>query len=120
MGGGFAGVAQGGMGGGGEKAKNDNAGKRGEVPTVDGAKWGMPGVMCPKPGVELTKGPGRLLDSAIPTVVFKGACATCGKQGHKAIDCPPDVYQCGAVKKASMRYMFQKGHYNADGTDKKP
>ena len=97
---------------------------KGELPLVDGAKWGMPGIMVPKPDKRLTSKAGAL-DSE-PKGVFHGYCGICQQQGHKAAFCPPGIYTVMDPRTqqqrrvASPRYMFQQGHFKVNGEDAKP
>ena len=72
----------------------------------------------PKAGERLTKLSGSDLSQPPSTDVFPGSCMCCGKAGHKGVDCPPEIYNnafTGGVKRASMRYMFEKKHFKKNG-----
>ena len=91
---------------------------KGKLPMEDGAEYGMAGVLVPVAGRALTKVKGELTQPPSTDVWIHGACGTCSKMGHRAWDCPAEIHVMNGQRRASMRYMFGQGHFNADGTKK--
>jgi len=91
-----------------------------KMPMVDGAKWGMPGVKVPRPGVAMTARSGTDLSRPIPTDAFPGLCGLCEQPGHKGVNCTVAVITVKGEKRASARHMYRQGYFRADGSDAKP
>ena len=97
-----------------EKKKKGHQG----APLYDGARWGMAGILVPKPGLHLTAKSGKLLNDP-PQGWYGGSCAICHAPGHKGTYCPAGVVEVNGVKQCGARHMYELGHFKADGTDAK-
>ena len=97
-----------------EKKKKGHKG----CPLYDGARWGMAGILVPKPGLHLTAKSGKLLNDP-PQGWYGGSCAICHAPGHKGTYCPAGVVEVNGVKQCGARHMYELGHFKADGTDAK-
>ena len=80
----------------------------------------MPGVQVPKPFPEgRTFRDGVKLSDPPSTETFNDTCLACEQPGHKSVDCAAEIHTVAdGTKRASMRYMYEKGHFTATGHKK--